>query len=210
MAVHVWLVEGSKLILNVAEILKVPALETIYREWHTDREIMYKIFKFIDAFSNEDGYIKRNGLTEIKAFEYACDVAGLPRDFKPTKNMAEAISWLIDHNINFVGNMFFASIEALQSSRELVNIMNKNLRNDLKKDSFNKEEIASMLGYVKEITKLASDIPALIEKLQNTENAYNKSKLKATIVRGGRTMAASMDPNNGVDNGGSNEIDIID
>ena len=41
MALHVWLVEGSKLILNVEQILKVPILATIYNDWHNDRELMY-------------------------------------------------------------------------------------------------------------------------------------------------------------------------
>ena len=44
MALHVWLVEGSKLILNIEQILKVPVLATIYNDWHNDRELMYKIF----------------------------------------------------------------------------------------------------------------------------------------------------------------------
>ena len=37
MALHVWLVEGFKLILNVEQILKVPVLATIYNDWHNDR-----------------------------------------------------------------------------------------------------------------------------------------------------------------------------
>ena len=48
MALHVWLVEGSKLILNVEQILKVPVLATIYNEWHNDREHMYKILFLFD------------------------------------------------------------------------------------------------------------------------------------------------------------------
>ena len=47
MALHVWLVEGSKIILNIEQILKVPVLAKIYNDWHNDRELMYKIFKFI-------------------------------------------------------------------------------------------------------------------------------------------------------------------
>ena len=67
MALHVWLVEGSKLILNVEQILKVPILATIYNDWHNDRELMYKTFKFIDCYADEDGYIHRNGLKDQKA-----------------------------------------------------------------------------------------------------------------------------------------------
>ena len=77
MALHVWLVEGSKLILNVEQILKVPILATIYNDWHNDRELMYKIFKFIDCYADEDGYIHRNGLKDQKAFDYAIEVAQL-------------------------------------------------------------------------------------------------------------------------------------
>lgn len=66
MALHVWLVEGSKLILNVEQILKVPVLAKIYNDWHNDRELMYKIFKFIDCYADEDGYIHRNGLKDQK------------------------------------------------------------------------------------------------------------------------------------------------
>ena len=58
MALHVWLVEGSKLILNVEQILKVPVLATIYNDWHNDRELMYKIFKFIDLLNHYDEYIR--------------------------------------------------------------------------------------------------------------------------------------------------------
>ena len=67
MALHVWLVEGSKIILNIEQILKVPVLAKIYNDWHNDRELMYKIFKFIDCYADEDGYIHRNGLKDQKA-----------------------------------------------------------------------------------------------------------------------------------------------
>lgn len=133
MALHVWLVEGSKLILNVEQILKVPVLATIYNDWHNDRELMYKIFKFIDCYADEDGYIHRNGLKDQKAFDYAIEVAQLNSDFRPTKDMIEAINWLIEHNINYVGQMFFETVNALQAGKDLMAVMNKNLRNDLKK-----------------------------------------------------------------------------
>ena len=77
MALHVWLVEGSKIILNIEQILKVPVLAKIYNDWHNDRELMYKIFKFIDCYADEDGYIHRNGLKDQKAFDYAIEVAQL-------------------------------------------------------------------------------------------------------------------------------------
>ena len=39
MALHVWLVEGSKIILNIEQILKVPILATIYNDWLTILEV---------------------------------------------------------------------------------------------------------------------------------------------------------------------------
>lgn len=207
---HVWLVEGTKLILNVEQILKVPILAKIYNEWHNDRDLMYKIFRFIDCYADEDGYIKRNGLTDMKAFKYALDVCQLPDTFRPSPDVIKAIDWLEDHNINFVGALFFENIEALSNARDLVTIMNKNLRNDLRKDSFTKEEIASMLGYIKEITNMANGIPKLIENLKSVEESYNKSKLNKTIVRGGKAMSSSMDPRNAIENGYFNDNDVID
>lgn len=133
MALHVWLVEGSKLILNVEQILKVPVLAIIYNDWHNDRELMYKIFKFIDCYADEDGYIHRNGLKDQKAFDYAIEVAQLNSDFRPTKDMVDAINWLIEHNINYVGQIFFETVNALQAGKDLMAVMNQNLRNDLKK-----------------------------------------------------------------------------
>ena len=50
--------------------------------------------------------------------------------------MIEAINWLVEHNINYVGQMFFETVNALQAGKDLMAVMNKNLRNDLKKDSF--------------------------------------------------------------------------
>lgn len=210
MALHVWLVEGSKLILNIEQILKVPILAKIYNDWHTNKDFMYKVFKFIDCYADENGYIFRNGLTELKAFNYAIDVAQLSSDFRPTKDMQDAINWLFEHNINYIGKMCYESISALQNSTELMAIMNKNLRNDLKKESFTKEEIGSMLGYTREIMKMGKDIPNVIRDITESEDNYNKSKAKQTIVRGGKTLASSMDVNNAVDNGGSNEIEIIE
>ena len=198
MALHVWLVEGSKLILNVEQILKVPILATIYNDWHNDRELMYKIFKFIDCYADEDGYIHRNGLKDQKAFDYAIEVAQLNSDFRPTKDMIEAINWLVEHNINYVGQMFFETVNALQAG------------NDLKKDSFTKEEIGGMLGYMREITKMGKDLPKLIAELKEAEDNYVKSKLKKTIVRGGKELATSMDVHNNIDNGVGGGIDMID
>lgn len=210
MALHTWLIEGTKIILNVEQILKVPKLASIYHTYYKNKDLLNKIFKFIDAYADEDGYILRNGLTDKKAFDYAISISQLPEDFRPSKEIMDAINWLREHNINFVGEMFFSSIEAIQSAKEVVQIMNKTLRNDLNKNAFSKEDISSMLGYVNEITKLATNLPTLIEKLKSTEEAYLKSKLKKTIVRGGKEMSSSMDPRNGIDNGGITNIDIID
>lgn len=210
MALHVWLVEGSKLILNVEQILKVPVLAKIYNDWHSDRELMYKFFRFIDCYADEDGYIKRNGLTEMKAFNYAIEVAQLNPDFKPTKDMVDAINWLIEHNINYVGQMFFETIDALQAGKDLMAVMNKNLRADLKKESFTKDEIGNMLGYMREITKMGKELPKLIAELKETEDNYTKSRLRKTVVRGGKELAASMDVNNQIDNGVGGGIDMID
>lgn len=210
MALHVWLVEGSKIILNIEQILKVPVLAKIYNDWHNDRELMYKIFKFIDCYADEDGYIHRNGLKDQKAFDYAIEVAQLNSDFRPTKDMIEAINWLVEHNINYVGQMFFETVNALQAGKDLMAVMNKNLRNDLKKDSFTKEEIGGMLGYMREITKMGKDLPKLIAELKEAEDNYVKSKLKKTIVRGGKELAASMDVHNNIDNGAGGGIDMID
>ena len=210
MALHVWLVEGSKLILNVEQILKVPVLAKIYNDWHSDRELMYKLFRFIDCYADEDGYIKRNGLTEMKAFNYAIEVAQLNSDFKPTNDMVDAINWLIEHNINYVGQMFFETIDALQAGKDLMAVMNKNLRADLKKESFTKDEIGNMLGYMREITKMGKELPKLIAELKETEDNYTKSRLRKTVVRGGKELAASMDVNNQIDNGVGGGIDMID
>ena len=159
---------------------------------------------------SEDGYIHRNGLKDQKAFDYAIEVAQLNSDFRPTKDMIEAINWLVEHNINYVGQMFFETVNALQAGKDLMAVMNKNLRNDLKKDSFTKEEIGGMLGYMREITKMGKDLPKLIAELKEAEDNYVKSKLKKTIVRGGKELAASMDVHNNIDNGVGGGIDMID
>ena len=171
---------------------------------------MYKLFRFIDCYADEDGYIKRNGLTEMKAFNYAIEVAQLNPDFKPTKDMVDAINWLIEHNINYVGQMFFETIDALQAGKDLMAVMNKNLRADLKKESFTKDEIGNMLGYMREITKMGKELPKLIAELKETEDNYTKSRLRKTVVRGGKELAASMDVNNQIDNGVGGGIDMID
>lgn len=124
--------------------------------------------------------------------------------------MIDAINWLIEHNINYVGQMFFETVNALQAGKDLMAVMNKNLRNDLKKDSFTKEEIGGMLGYMREITKMGKDLPKLIAELKEAEDNYVKSKLKKTIVRGGKELAASMDVHNNIDNGVGGGIDMID
>ena len=124
--------------------------------------------------------------------------------------MVDAINWLIEHNINYVGQMFFETVNALQAGKDLMAVMNQNLRNDLKKDSFTKDEIGGMLNYMREITKMGKDLPKLIAELKEAEDNYIKSKLRKTIVRGGKELAASMDVNNQIDNGVGNGIDIID
>jgi uncharacterized membrane-anchored protein YjiN (DUF445 family) len=106
--------------------------------------------------------------------------------------------------------MFFETVNALQAGKDLMAVMNKNLRNDLKKDSFTKEEIGGMLGYMREITKMGKDLPKLIAELKEAEDNYVKSKLKKTIVRGGKELVASMDVHNNIDNGIGSGIDMID
>ena len=67
-----------------------------------------------------------------------------------------------------------------------------------------------MLGYMREITKMGKDLPNLLLNLKEAEDNYVKSKLKKTIVRGGKELAASMDVHNNIDNGVGGGIDMID
>ena len=57
---------------------------------------------------------------------------------------------------------------------------------------------------------MSKDIPKLIDKHKEAEDNYVKSKLKKTIVRGGKELAASMDVHNNIDNGVGGGIDMID
>lgn len=192
--VHGFKIENDKLILDVEEILQYPLLQQIYaRDDSKDKSFAEKEFRFILYLSDRKGYVTKAGLTKKEAYAYAKSNAGLDESYLPDKVVLSAIEFVKSNlNITAVEDLINSTIKSLNLSSKLVRTLTDGIE-DLMSKELEMKDLALCEDTLKQIIKIANEIPARVESLTELNDKWDKIEKGVTSIRGGAEYRDSYD-----------------
>lgn len=134
---------------------------------------------------------KQAGLSDPEALKMAIEQAGLPKDYIPDYLVIGLIRRYYEENITEAGKV----VENIQKG-----IHNINLSIDAINDVLNEklktrpslDDIPNLLALVDSVNKKASELPAIIKRLEEAKQNLMYEK-ETEISRGGQAVLSSMD-----------------
>jgi hypothetical protein len=208
--VHGFKIENDKLILDVEEILQYPLLQQIYaRDDSKDKSFAEKEFRFILYLSDRKGYVTKAGLTKKEAYAYAKSNAGLDESYLPDKVVLSAIEFVKSNlNITAVEDLINSTIKSLNLSSKLVRTLTDGIE-DLMSKELEMKDLAFCEDTLKQIIKIANEIPARVESLTELNDKWDKIEKGVTLIRGGAEYRDSYDGTNDRASNAPNETETL-
>lgn len=208
--VHGFKIENDKLILDVEEILQYPLLQQIYaRDDSKDKSFAEKEFRFILYLSDRKGYVTKAGLTKKEAYAYAKSNAGLNESYLPDKVVLSAIEFVKSNlNITAVEDLINSTIKSLNLSSKLVRTLTDGIE-DLMSKELEMKDLAFCEDTLKQIIKIANEIPARVESLTELNDKWDKIEKGVTSIRGGIEYRDSYDGTNDRASNAPNETETL-
>lgn len=193
--VHGFKIENDSLVLDVEEILQYPTLAEIYRRDDSkDKTFALKEFRFILFLADRKGYVTKAGLTKKEAIEYARKNAGLNDLYEPDDVIFKAIELVKkDMNITAVEDLISSTVKALNLSGKLVRGLTDGIESLMSKDNLELKDLAACEDTLKQIIKIANEIPERVDKLTELNDKWDKIEKGISTIRGGLEYRNSYD-----------------
>lgn len=193
--VHGFKIENDSLVLDVEEILQYPTLAEIYRRDDSkDKAFALKEFRFILFLADRKGYVTKAGLTKKEAIEYARRNAGLNDLYEPDALIFKAIEIIKkDMNITAVEDLISSTVKALNLSGKLVRGLTDGIESLMSKDNLELKDLAACEDTLKQIIKIANEIPERVDKLAELNDKWDKIEKGISTIRGGLEYRNSYD-----------------
>lgn len=193
--VHGFKIENDSLVLDVEEILQYPTLAEIYRRDDSkDKSFALKEFRFILFLADRKGYVTKAGLTKKEAIEYARRNAGLNDLYEPDALIFKAIEIIKkDMNITAVEDLISSTVKALNLSGKLVRGLTDGIESLMSKDNLELKDLAACEDTLKQIIKIANEIPERVDKLAELNDKWDKIEKGISTIRGGLEYRNSYD-----------------
>ena len=198
--IHLWKINDTlELELNIEELLKYPLLSKFYKQDTSPAKVLStKYFRYLDFFTNSNGYCVRNGLNFTDSHKYALRQCKFPKDYNFPTNNKEIIDYVrkelesdnITKAINSCIKTLRISTKTLDSYIDYFNEMADEHYRD--KDG----NVIDMAAIVSKAIKTMSDIPKTIESY---EQLLEKQKANQTELRGTGEFSESMDGDDGIE-----------
>lgn len=209
--IYLWKVEGQKLVLNLAEILKYPDIAAIYiRDTSSNKMISSREFKYIDFIANRDSFCVREGYNEKEAHEFACKNAFMPQDYTPDKQVIKAINKCKELNGGIIEDMIDATVSAFRVDAKLVKhikVLMENIGDKLDKI----QDVENVMKITDTVINLSNTIPFKIEKLLKLREEYDKKVSgKLNTERGGREITNSLEGTGIEESQDTGEVERLD
>lgn len=186
---------NDKIELNVGEILKYPVLAHIYqRDKTTQKQMAYKEFMYICFCADKEGICAKKGYNKKETHMFAVNNSQLPNDYIPDANVKDAIRFCEDNlNTNVVEDLIRSTLRGLRISAKIVETLLDEQDKRISKNDVTPELLGIYDKSVKELIKIAADIPNRIESLTTLLNNYDKFTAGTNKLRGGQEYRSSYD-----------------
>lgn len=134
---------------------------------------------------------RQSGLSDPEALVMAIEQAGLKKDYIPDALVLRLIKRYYEENITEAGKVVENIQQGLHNINLIISVIN-NLLNEKLNSAISLEDIPNVMNAIDGINKKASELPALIKKLEEAKQNLMYEK-EVEISRGGGTVLSSMD-----------------
>lgn len=134
---------------------------------------------------------RQNGLSDRELIQFANEKAGLPKNSVPDALVLKLMKRYDDENITEAGRVLDNMMKVIHNINVSMTQIN-NFINDKLAQGLDENNIGIILQLADNVKKQASDMPALIKKLEEAkENLRNEAETE--LSRGGSIVLSSMD-----------------
>lgn len=134
---------------------------------------------------------RQNGLSDKELIQFANEKAGLPKNTVPDALVLKLMKRYDDENITEAGRVLDNMMKVIHNINVSMTQIN-NFINDKLAQGLDENNIGIILQLADNVKKQASDMPALIKKLEEAkENLRNEAETE--LSRGGSMVLSSMD-----------------
>ena len=134
---------------------------------------------------------RQSGLSEPECLKMAIEQAGLPKDYIPDTLVLKLIKRYYDENITEAGKVVENILQRVHNINLSINVMN-NLLNEKLNGNITLEEIPTIMQLIDSVNKKASELPALLKKLEEAKQNLMYEK-ETELSRGGQVVMSSQD-----------------
>ena len=134
---------------------------------------------------------RQSGLSDPEALRMAIEQAGLNKGYIPDKLVLRLIQRYYDENITEAGKVVENILQGVHNINLSINVMN-NLLNEKLNGNITLEEIPTIMQLIDSVNKKASELPALLKKLEEAKQNLMYEK-ETELSRGGQVVMSSQD-----------------
>lgn len=160
----------------------------------------FKEFAYVYYRCDFEAYPAQHGLTEKEAHTYAVKHANLPNDYQPDELVSAFMKQYENEHLTPTKKAIKTLIRVFVINDKLVEKIEQNLHSTLELPTLTGPQISELIGYQKELIKIATDVPLTVKKLREAMSLLEEEEKVIMIARGGEEVLDSMNPSNKVEN----------
>lgn len=134
---------------------------------------------------------RQSGLSDPEALKMAIEQTGLPKSYIPDKLVIRLISRYYNENITEAGKVVENILKGVHNINLSIDVINT-LLNEKLNTNITLEEVPSVMALIDSVNKKASELPALLKKLEEAKQNLMYER-ETELSRGGVSVLSSMD-----------------
>lgn len=175
---------------TVRQLMDIDARELYNRDKSTDKHNYIQECIVIYYLGDPKSPARQAGLSEPEALKMAIEQAGLSKNYVPDKIVIRLIKKYYEQNITEAGRVVENIMQGIHNINLSITTIN-NLLNEKLNGVMTLDDVPNILAMVDNVNKKASDLPAIMKKLQEAKENLMYEK-ETQMARGGNTVISSM------------------
>lgn len=175
---------------TIRQLMDIDARELYNRDKSTDKHNYIQECIVIYYLGDPKSPARQAGLSEPEALKMAIEQAGLSKNYVPDKIVIRLIKKYYEQNITEAGRVVENIMQGIHNINLSITTIN-NLLNEKLNGVMTLEDVPNILAMVDNVNKKASDLPAIMKKLQEAKENLMYEK-ETQMARGGNTVISSM------------------
>lgn len=175
---------------TVRQLMDIDARELYNRDKSTDKHNYIQECIVIYYLGDPKSPARQAGLSEPESLKMAIEQAGLSKNYVPDKIVIRLIKKYYEQNITEAGRVVENIMQGIHNINLSITTIN-NLLNEKLNGVMTLDDVPNILAMVDNVNKKASDLPAIMKKLQEAKENLMYEK-ETQMARGGNTVISSM------------------